>query len=287
MRHADPDPPVVVVTGDLLSHHISKSDATPTAVSIAHLLNAAFPRAQFVLTLGNVDSACGDYALAPDAPFLRSLARAWGPLVNRNGAAPDFQRTFAHDGFYTAALPVPGAAGDRRRRRVLVAALSRAVRLRRKCGERRDERTRVGARARAGACLGRVSHSAGRRRVFDGASHAPSGDRSVSHARDARPLHRRARPRARPRRACGRRTHAQIRLPHRRRDRSASRADAAGARDLADFPGRSGVSHGPASSRTARCATSKHMPFSAERGGQSGACPRSASIRLPANTSLR
>jgi hypothetical protein len=28
--------------------------------------------------------------------------------VNRNGAAPDFERTFPRDGFYTAALPVPG-----------------------------------------------------------------------------------------------------------------------------------------------------------------------------------
>ncbi len=108
MQQADPHPPVVVVTGDLLAHHISRADSTPTAVRIARRLNRAFPQAQFVLALGNNDSACGDYALAPDAAFLREVAAAWGPLVNRHGAAPDFQRTFVHDGFYTATLPIPG-----------------------------------------------------------------------------------------------------------------------------------------------------------------------------------
>ena len=108
MQRADPDPPVVVVTGDLLAHRISRRDSAPVAVAIAQRLGRAFPHAQFVLALGNEDSACGDYALAPDAPFLREVAAAWGPLVNRRGAAPGFMRTFVHDGFYTATLPVAG-----------------------------------------------------------------------------------------------------------------------------------------------------------------------------------
>jgi sphingomyelin phosphodiesterase acid-like 3 len=108
MQHADPHPPVVVVTGDLLAHRISKRASTPTAVLIARRLNRAFPQAQFVLALGNNDSACGDYALAPDAAFLRQVGAAWEPLVNRHGAAPQFLRTFVHDGFYTSNLPVPG-----------------------------------------------------------------------------------------------------------------------------------------------------------------------------------
>jgi hypothetical protein len=108
MQRADPDPPVVIVTGDLLAHRITRRDSAPTAVAIAQRLGRAFPHAQFVLALGNEDSACGDYALAPDATFLRSVAAAWGPLVNRRGAAPDFMRTFVHDGFYTATLPIAG-----------------------------------------------------------------------------------------------------------------------------------------------------------------------------------
>jgi sphingomyelin phosphodiesterase acid-like 3 len=108
MQHADPHPPVVVVTGDLLAHRITKKASIPTAVLIARRLNRAFPRAQFVLALGNNDSACGDYALAPDSAFLRQVGAAWEPLVNRHGAAPQFLRTFVHDGFYTSSLPVPG-----------------------------------------------------------------------------------------------------------------------------------------------------------------------------------
>lgn len=108
MQRVDPYPPVVVLTGDLLAHGIEPQRATATAVLIARRLNEAFPHAQFVLALGNNDSACGDYALAPDAPFLRAVAAAWAPLVDRGGAAPGFARTFVHDGFYTARLPLPG-----------------------------------------------------------------------------------------------------------------------------------------------------------------------------------
>jgi hypothetical protein len=108
MHRVDPDPPVVVVNGDLLAHGISRRDSTPTAVGIAQRLNRAFPRAQFILALGNNDSGCGDYALAPGAAFLRAVAAAWGPLINRHGAAPGFMRTFVHDGFYTATLPGAG-----------------------------------------------------------------------------------------------------------------------------------------------------------------------------------
>jgi len=40
------------------------------------------------------------------SPLKSPVATAWAPLVNRNGAAPDFERTFARDGFYTAKLPL-------------------------------------------------------------------------------------------------------------------------------------------------------------------------------------
>jgi hypothetical protein len=75
---------------------------------LARRFDEAFPRAQFIVTLGNEDSACGDYGVAPDGAFLRAVAKAWEPLVNRRGAAPRFAQTFARDGFYTARLPVPG-----------------------------------------------------------------------------------------------------------------------------------------------------------------------------------
>jgi hypothetical protein len=108
MQRVDPHPPVVVITGDLLAHLIDRRTTLATSELIARQFDRAFPDAQFVLALGNNDGSCGDYGLTPDSPFLRDAAKAWEPLVNRHGAAPDFMRTFVHDGFYVAKLPVPG-----------------------------------------------------------------------------------------------------------------------------------------------------------------------------------
>jgi hypothetical protein len=108
MKRVDPAPPVVVIPGDFLGHHFVGRYAKATMAHLAQSFGRTFPDAQFVLALGNEDSACGDYVLAPDAPFLRDTAAAWEPLVNRHGEAPDFLKTFPHDGFYTAKLPVPG-----------------------------------------------------------------------------------------------------------------------------------------------------------------------------------
>lgn len=108
MRALDPDPPVVVISGDLLAHNIDRARATSTAVAIARDFDRVYPRAQFILTLGNDDSNCGDYSVAPNSPFLRDVARAWAPLVNRRNAAPHFLQTFPRDGFYTATLPIRG-----------------------------------------------------------------------------------------------------------------------------------------------------------------------------------
>jgi hypothetical protein len=108
MRRVDPNPPVVVIGGDFLAHDIRPEDATATEVAIARAFDRAFPHAQFVVTLGNEDSDCGDYRLATNSPFLRAFATAWAPLVNRRGAAPGFTRTFPRDGFYVTRLPVHG-----------------------------------------------------------------------------------------------------------------------------------------------------------------------------------
>jgi sphingomyelin phosphodiesterase acid-like 3 len=106
MHAVDPDPPVVVIGGDLLAHDMDRAHATITAVGIARDFDRVYPHAQFILTLGNVDSSCGDYGLTPDSPFLAAVARAWDPLVNRHDAAPRFLQTFPRDGFYTARLPL-------------------------------------------------------------------------------------------------------------------------------------------------------------------------------------
>ncbi len=108
MRRVDPAPPVVVIPGDFLGHNFDRRYAHATMAHVADLFGRAFPNAQFVVAMGNEDSACGDYVAAPDAPYLADTAAVWEPLVNRRGAAADFRSTFSRDGFYTVKLPVPG-----------------------------------------------------------------------------------------------------------------------------------------------------------------------------------
>jgi sphingomyelin phosphodiesterase acid-like 3 len=120
MRATIPNPQVVFISGDFLAHNYraqwnaaasDKGDAAfgafvdKTIAYIAQEFNAAFPRAPFVITLGNNDSPCGDYAAAPHSAFLAHFEQAWEPLVNRDGRAPDFAREFVADGDYVGTLP--------------------------------------------------------------------------------------------------------------------------------------------------------------------------------------
>ncbi len=107
MLRVDRAAPVVVITGDFLAHQsFDEQHADAVLSMLARRFNAAFPKAQFVIALGNEDSGCGDYAVALHSPFLRAVAKAWAPLVNRHGRAPSFERTFAVDGGYTTSLPI-------------------------------------------------------------------------------------------------------------------------------------------------------------------------------------
>jgi hypothetical protein len=122
MREADPSPPVVLLAGDLLGHEFRETYeklaphpsgrryrvfVDKTIEYLAARFGATFPRAQFVLTLGNNDSYCGDYRATPDSPFLLRTARAWQPLVNRYDRAPGFVSSFRRLGSYVARLPRP------------------------------------------------------------------------------------------------------------------------------------------------------------------------------------
>jgi hypothetical protein len=115
MRTVNPNPAVIVLGGDFLAHHFPAlararhddpyRDGSATIRNIARSLNRAFPRAQFLVTLGNNDDPCGDYHSEVGGPYAREIARAFAPLVDRNGSAPDFERRFAEGGYYTARLP--------------------------------------------------------------------------------------------------------------------------------------------------------------------------------------
>jgi len=118
MRLEAPDPAVVVIAGDFLAHHfdrLAKQNAPrmtleaaelQTMASIARQFGRTFPRARFLIALGNNDDPCGDYRSSYASPYLRALAKIWAPLVDRNDAAPGFARDFSTDGAYVAALPI-------------------------------------------------------------------------------------------------------------------------------------------------------------------------------------
>jgi hypothetical protein len=115
MRRVEPNPQVVVLSGDFLAHHFETlaqtAGQTPVVASeqtmreIAAKFGQAFPHAHFLIVMGNNDDPCGDYETSADSAYLRALAQIWAPLVNRDGAAPDFVKQFGRGGYYTATLP--------------------------------------------------------------------------------------------------------------------------------------------------------------------------------------
>ena len=114
----EPAPDVVVLGGDMLAHHfdsITRSHGEdPTAAGvrtirgIAGSLAHAFPRAQFLIALGNNDDPCGDYRSETGGPYQRQLETIFAPLVNRNGSAPNFAAEFMRGGYYAVRLPKSG-----------------------------------------------------------------------------------------------------------------------------------------------------------------------------------
>jgi len=116
MRAEVPDARVILLGGDMLAHHFSAdaaaankapvANALATVRTIAGDLDAAFPKAQFLVALGNNDDPCGDYRSETGGTYQARLAQIWAPLVNRHGNAPDFVAQFSRGGYYAARLPV-------------------------------------------------------------------------------------------------------------------------------------------------------------------------------------
>ena len=120
MHRAAPDARVVIISGDFLAHKwgekvsgahsglSAQAAALQTMSRIEKTFASAFPKAQFVIALGNNDDPCGDYRTAPETQYLAQLAKIWEPAVDRGGAAPQFAASFSRGGSYTVRLPVRG-----------------------------------------------------------------------------------------------------------------------------------------------------------------------------------
>ena len=116
MRKQVQSPAFVLISGDFLAHRFDqtyqqyatdKSQAaysafvTKTIAYLASTFAKTYPGVRIYPTLGNNDSDCGDYAVAPGGAFLAGFRNAWRPIV---GAA-SFDRRFAAGGYYHADVP--------------------------------------------------------------------------------------------------------------------------------------------------------------------------------------
>jgi sphingomyelin phosphodiesterase acid-like 3 len=116
MQKRIPSPAFVLISGDFLAHKFDQTyqqyatDKSPAAYTafvtktIAYVTAAfrkAYPGVRIYPTLGNNDSDCGDYAVAPNSTFLANLRDVWRPVVGSRS----FERRFPTGGYYHADVP--------------------------------------------------------------------------------------------------------------------------------------------------------------------------------------
>lgn len=113
MQKQLPSPAFVMISGDFLAHDFDKNyqqyatDKSQTAYTafvtktiayVATALRKAWPGVRIYPTLGNNDSDCGDYAVAPNGAFLKDFRDVWRPIIGSRS----FDRRFPTGGYYHA-----------------------------------------------------------------------------------------------------------------------------------------------------------------------------------------
>lgn len=109
-------PAFVLISGDFLAHDFQKTYqqyatdksqaaytafVTKTVAYVAAAFAKAYPNVRVYPTLGNNDSDCGDYAVAPNGVFLENFRDVWKPVVGSRS----FDRRFPTGGYYHADVP--------------------------------------------------------------------------------------------------------------------------------------------------------------------------------------
>lgn len=122
-HQAVPDPRVVIVAGDFLSHEFREKfnktakvhdDAAyalfvdKTVAFLAWELQTAFPRAHVLPAIGNNDGYCGDYQSTPHDPFLAHMGADFAASAGGRDANA-FIAQFSTGGYYAVALPAGNA----------------------------------------------------------------------------------------------------------------------------------------------------------------------------------
>jgi sphingomyelin phosphodiesterase acid-like 3 len=123
MRAVEPDPAFLILTGDLFAHGFrAKFEANAarrgedeyrafvrkTLSFMAAEITRRFPGKRVFLTLGNEDSDCGDYRLAPDGGFLHDSLPAAAQLAGADDDPAFRHGWLAGYGFDLASGAVPG-----------------------------------------------------------------------------------------------------------------------------------------------------------------------------------
>ena len=113
MKKQIPAPAFVLISGDFLAHKFNttyqqyatdKSQTaytafvTKTIAYVAEQFRKAYPGVPIYPVLGNNDSDCGDYAVAPDSVFLANFRDIWKGTVGSRS----FDRRFPTGGYYHA-----------------------------------------------------------------------------------------------------------------------------------------------------------------------------------------
>ncbi len=121
MAQAQPDPALVVFTGDILAHEFNdkylrytgdssqsglRSFIEKTVDYVTTRVADAFPSAPVYFCLGNNDSYNGDYRIAPQGAFLSDAGSLLANHFLKSQADRDsFLATFRQGGYYSLALP--------------------------------------------------------------------------------------------------------------------------------------------------------------------------------------
>lgn len=121
MKRAVPDPAFVLLPGDFLAHGFRRkfnaaaqrhaatdyrAFVQKTMQFVAGRIARTFPGRPILLTLGNNDSGCGDYQLAPHGRFLAATLPLVRRLLGRTDNA-DIAPSWTGYGNYEVALPRP------------------------------------------------------------------------------------------------------------------------------------------------------------------------------------
>jgi len=126
IRQTAADADFALLSGDLLAHRFeeragellgvpSRSEtveafAIRVTVFVAEALAQALPGKPIFVSLGNNDSACGDYRIEPGGDYLAATRETVRRLAGAARVEPDFDHTYAAGGYYAARHPTAANA---------------------------------------------------------------------------------------------------------------------------------------------------------------------------------